>query len=120
MMQLLLDNKSPLDASDISGLTALHHGLQTSLLDLKLRANCRVAIAEGHGDTALLLLKSGAVTDKKDVDGHMAIELAPDDKVRFAPYFSPLPADLNRLKSSSCRVRKGKVSNSSDDPVIYG
>lgn len=39
------------------------------------------AISEGHGDTALLLLKAGAETDKKDVDGHLAIDLAPDSKV---------------------------------------
>lgn len=39
------------------------------------------AIAEGHGDAAVILLKAGAETDKKDVDGHLAIELAPDTKV---------------------------------------
>lgn len=64
MVRLLLDNKSPLNATDISGYTALHH-----------------AVAEGHGDTALALLKAGAETDKKDVDGFLAIELAPDTKV---------------------------------------
>ncbi|CAF9926152.1 MAG: hypothetical protein ALECFALPRED_003371 [Alectoria fallacina] len=65
MVNLMLENKSPLNASDISGLTALHH-----------------AISEGHGDTALLLLKAGAETDKKDVDGNLAIDLAPDKKIR--------------------------------------
>lgn len=40
-----------------------------------------LAIAEGHGDTALVLLKAGAETDKRDEDGHLAIELAPDTKV---------------------------------------
>ncbi|KAI9801950.1 MAG: hypothetical protein M1825_003005 [Sarcosagium campestre] len=65
MVQLLIDNKSPLNAADVSGLTALHH-----------------AISEGHGDTALLLLKTGAETDKKDVDGNLAIDLAPDEKIR--------------------------------------
>lgn len=39
------------------------------------------AISEGHGDAALLLLRAGAETDKKDVDGHLAIDLAPDTKV---------------------------------------
>lgn len=39
------------------------------------------AISEGHGDTAMVLLKAGAETDKHDVDGHLAIELAPDSKV---------------------------------------
>ena len=65
MVKLLLDNESPLNATDIAGYTALHH-----------------AISEGHGDTALVLLKAGAETDKKDVDGLLAIELAPDTKVR--------------------------------------
>lgn len=40
-----------------------------------------VAISEGHGDAALELLKAGAETDKRDVDGHLAIDLAPDSKV---------------------------------------
>lgn len=39
------------------------------------------AVSEGHGDTALLLLKEGAETDKRDVDGNLAIDLAPDNKV---------------------------------------
>ena len=33
------------------------------------------------GDTAVALLKAGAETDKKDVDGHLAMELAPDAQV---------------------------------------
>lgn len=65
MVNLMLENQSPLNATDISGLTALHH-----------------AISEGHGDTALVLLKSGAETDKRDVDGNLAIDLAPDKKIR--------------------------------------
>ena len=39
------------------------------------------AIAEGHGDTALVLLKAGAETDKKDATGALALDLAPDAKV---------------------------------------
>ena len=48
------------------------------------------AISEGHGDTALVLLKVGAETDKRDVDGNLAIDLAPDVKVniRFVTCFS--------------------------------
>lgn len=61
-----MDNNSPINASDMDGLTALHH-----------------AIAEGHGDTAVLLLKRGAESDKKDSEGKLPIELAPDKKVRF-------------------------------------
>ena len=34
------------------------------------------------GDTAVALLKAGAETDKKDVDGFLALELAPDAQVR--------------------------------------
>jgi 26S proteasome non-ATPase regulatory subunit 10 len=49
----------------VDGSTALHH-----------------AIAEGHGDTALVLLKAGADTDKKDSTGAFAIDLAPDAKTR--------------------------------------
>jgi 26S proteasome non-ATPase regulatory subunit 10 len=33
------------------------------------------------GDTAVALLKAGAETDKKDVDGFLALELAPDAQV---------------------------------------
>lgn len=43
-----------------------------------------IAISEGHGDTALLLLKAGAETDKRDVDGMLAIDLAPDAKVSWS------------------------------------
>ncbi len=35
---------------------------------------------------ALVLLKAGAETDKKDVDGCLAIDLAPDTKVLFIPW----------------------------------
>ncbi|KAL2043330.1 hypothetical protein N7G274_003636 [Stereocaulon virgatum] len=65
MVNLLLENKSPLSATDVSGLTALHH-----------------AISEGHGDTAMVLLKAGAETDKRDANGNLAIDLAPDKKIR--------------------------------------
>lgn len=64
LVKLLLDNKSPLNATDSSGYTALHH-----------------AIAEGHGDTAIFIIKAGAETDRKDADGNLAIDLAPDTKV---------------------------------------
>lgn len=65
IVKLLLENRSPVNATDIDGSTALHH-----------------SIAEGHGDTALELLKAGADTDKKDSQGALAIDLAPDAKVR--------------------------------------
>ncbi|CAL8583793.1 putative ankyrin-repeat protein [Xanthoria parietina] len=65
MVNLLLDHQSPLNATDVANYTALHH-----------------AISEGHGDTALVLLKAGAEVDKVDVDGNLAIDLAPDTKIK--------------------------------------
>ncbi|KAJ5767123.1 uncharacterized protein N7511_004739 [Penicillium nucicola] len=62
---LLEEGKSPVNATDGDGFTALHH-----------------AISEGHGDAAILLLKSGAEPEKRDSDGKLAIELVPDEKVR--------------------------------------
>ena len=64
MIMLLLDHKSPINPKDRDGSTPLHH-----------------AIAEGHGDAAVTLLKKGADTDVKDGEGKLAIELAPDRKV---------------------------------------
>lgn len=92
MITLLLEHKSPLDATDNTGYTALHH-----------------AIAEGHGallicrewpvsspltitcsgDAAVTLLKAGADSTKRDVEGVLAIDLAPDREVRQHIYYSP-------------------------------
>lgn len=63
---LLEDGKSPINATDNDGLTALHH-----------------AISEGHGDAAILLLKSGAAAEKRDSEGKLAIDHVPDEKVSF-------------------------------------
>ncbi|KAL8712259.1 MAG: hypothetical protein Q9220_003410 [cf. Caloplaca sp. 1 TL-2023] len=85
MVNLLLENRSPLNATDSAGYTALHHGMLLSFLSLDLwhiRKPERGSISEGHGDTALVLLKAGAETDKQDMDGHLAIDLAPDTKIR--------------------------------------
>jgi 26S proteasome non-ATPase regulatory subunit 10 len=71
---LLEEGKSPVNATDNDGLTALHH-----------------AISEGHGDAAILLLKSGAEAEKRDADGRLAIDLVPDDKVSL---FSAASFDL--------------------------
>lgn len=87
MVNLLLENKSPLNATDVAGLTALHHGrsigfsLYTGTDVRRVGANYEKAISEGHGDAAMVLLKAGAETDKRDVDGNLAIDLAPDKKV---------------------------------------
>jgi 26S proteasome non-ATPase regulatory subunit 10 len=80
MVSLLLENRSPLNATDASGYTALHHGKIFSCRS-KPSNSLHTAISEGHGDTAMVLIKAGAEVDKKDVDGHLAIELAPDSKV---------------------------------------
>jgi 26S proteasome non-ATPase regulatory subunit 10 len=64
MVKLLLENKSPINATDIDSMTALHH-----------------AVSEGHGDAAVFLLKEGAQSDKRDSEGNLAIQLAPDVKV---------------------------------------
>lgn len=66
MKILLEDGKSPVNATDMDGLTALHH-----------------AVAEGHGDAAIFLLKAGAEADKRDSNGLLAIDLVPDTKVCF-------------------------------------
>ncbi|KAL3449527.1 ankyrin [Aspergillus insuetus] len=66
IIQLLLkEGRSPVNATDADGLTALHH-----------------AISEGHGDAAVALLKEGAEADKRDGEGKLALDLAPDAKVR--------------------------------------
>ncbi|KAF9889225.1 hypothetical protein FE257_007538 [Aspergillus nanangensis] len=62
---LLEEGKSPVNATDMDGLTALHH-----------------AISEGHGDAALTLLKAGAETDKRSSDDLLPIDMAPDAKIR--------------------------------------
>jgi 26S proteasome non-ATPase regulatory subunit 10 len=65
MMKLLLENRSPLNGADIDMMTPLHH-----------------ACSEGHGDAAVLLLKEGAESDKRDGEGKLAIDTTPDAKVR--------------------------------------
>ncbi|KAK5247821.1 putative ankyrin-repeat protein [Exophiala xenobiotica] len=65
IVKLLLEHKSPINATDADGMTSLHQ-----------------AISEGNGDVAVELLKAGAEIDKKDIDGRLAIECAPDGKVR--------------------------------------
>ena len=65
IIQIILSNRSPINATDMDGCTALHH-----------------SIAEGHGDAAVVLLRAGAEFDKRDAGGKLAIDLAPDAKVR--------------------------------------
>lgn len=42
----------------------------------------KLANSNTLGDTAVALLKAGAETDKKDTDGYLALDLAPDKEVR--------------------------------------
>lgn len=65
---LVKEGKSPINAKDISGWTALHH-----------------ALAEGFGDVAVLLVKLGADYNVEDSDGNTPLKVAVDDKV--AQYF---------------------------------
>ena len=97
MVKLMLENKSPMNATDIYGLTALHHGKFRCILitsgDHELKGDYSKAVSEGHGDTALVLLKAGVETDKRDVDGNLAIDLAPDKKVN--PWHLSLTSQYN-------------------------
>jgi hypothetical protein len=95
---LLEEGKSPVNATDNDGMTALHH-----------------AISEGQGDAAILLLKSGADPEKRDGDGRLAIALVPDDKVREYPCSGVVCAVLKpfhrRSSSISCKQQKEKESS---------
>lgn len=44
------------------------------------------------GDTAITLLKAGAAADKKDSEGHLALDLAPDKEV--------IPLDSSLVRGS--------------------
>lgn len=82
---LLEEGKSPVNATDVDGLTAMHH-----------------SISEGHGDAAILLLKAGAEPDKRDAEGRLAIDLAPDSKVGFLFSFCCVRC-LHRLTGTQVR-----------------
>ena len=58
----------------------------------------------------MALLKAGAETDKKDVDGHLAIDLAPDSKVSHQYQictFLPLMAGKIRKYITKSAEREG-------------
>lgn len=80
-----------MDAADIAGQTPLHH-----------------AIAEGHGDTAFALLKAGAATDKKDTEGILAMDLAPD---------SAVSSEIQRTENRDRVLIFYRSRNSSYNPV---
>ncbi|KAG6066326.1 hypothetical protein E4U32_006248 [Claviceps aff. humidiphila group G2b] len=66
MTNLLLERRSPVNAADIEGYTPLHH-----------------AIAEGHGDVAVALVKYGADFSIKNAQDELPLDLAPDKEVRL-------------------------------------
>ena len=92
MVELLLKNRSPLNAMDVAGQSPLHH-----------------AVAEGHGDTAVALLKAGAEMDRKDGDGFLALELAPDAQVGFFLDRRRVVLIDRRSGISFCKVQSGRV-----------
>lgn len=116
MMKLLLENKSPVNATDVDGMTALHHGefgLAWDILRMwgEESVDLWAAISEGHGDAALMLLKAGAETDKRDTDGHLAIQLAPDTKVGRSSVYEGIVVGLTagRSETLSSRALSEKV-----------
>jgi len=81
------------------------------IIALVVVAYCFTAVSEGHGDTAVVLLKAGAEVDKKDFDGHLAIELAPDAKVLLLSIATSNDKKLTLSKASKvhrskCRTRR--------------
>lgn len=66
LVKLLLGlGKSPVNATDVDGMTALHH-----------------AVGEGHGDVAVELMREGADSGKRDAEEKRPIDHAPDNSVR--------------------------------------
>lgn len=67
LVQILIETgKSPLNAVDSFGQTALHH-----------------ALAEGHADVALQLVEYGADWQKPTSDGQSAFDVCLNDKIRI-------------------------------------
>ncbi|EPX70675.1 proteasome regulatory particle [Schizosaccharomyces octosporus yFS286] len=65
VVKYLLSQKCPLNASDSFGFTALHF-----------------ALAEGHPDIAIDLIKSNADTLRTDKEGHTALDVCMDRSIR--------------------------------------
>lgn len=82
----------------MDGLTALHH-----------------AISEGHGDAAILLMKAGTDLEKRDGEGNLAIDLAPDTKVRVVrsllkvSCFNMAYAG-SEIYPTDCRARRHRIA----------
>jgi 26S proteasome non-ATPase regulatory subunit 10 len=85
MINLLVKNKSPLNATDTAGYTALHHAVAEGhgkfpYMLTRVENFCTLTLV-ATGDAAVALLKAGAEMDKKDGDGMLALDLAPDKEV---------------------------------------
>jgi 26S proteasome non-ATPase regulatory subunit 10 len=81
VLKLLLENRSPINTADVDGMTPLHHGTRLSFARDGTELTRAIAISEGHGDAAVFLLKQGAESNKKNTEGELAINMAPDAKV---------------------------------------
>ena len=69
-----------LDQNKVSLIAWTQHGRGISMLRIHCFDNHK-AVSEGHGEAALMLLKAGVESGGRDVDGCLAIQLAPDPKV---------------------------------------
>ncbi|KAI1630983.1 ankyrin repeat-containing domain protein [Biscogniauxia mediterranea] len=85
MLKLLLENRSPLNATDDAGYTALHHAVAEGHGEFASELHIVYGDSHGNGnigDAAVALLKAGAESDKRNSDGYLALDLAPDKEVR--------------------------------------
>ena len=71
-----------------------------------------LAISEGHGEAAMVLLRAGAESDKKDRDGYLPIDLAPDKSVSLESSAIIAKQSIERVgtgkavRLASCRARR--------------
>lgn len=88
LINLLVKNKSPLNATDSAGYTALHHAIAEGQGKHSPETTCTIGnntrTERVAGAAAVALIKAGAETDKRDADGHLALDLAPDKEVSLA------------------------------------
>lgn len=86
MINLLVENKSPLNATDSAGYTALHHAVAEGhgkSFGANTITNMKQRFDISAGAAAVALIKAGAETGKKDSDGFLPLDLAPDKEVRI-------------------------------------
>lgn len=72
------------------------------------------------GDTAVALLQAGAETDKKDQDGHLALDLAPDKEVLIHnSHNMRIKEERKRRKANqrSLQVRKFIIQSAEADGI---